>query len=334
MVEMIGELVSRGVAYETSDGVYLEVAQVEGYGLLAQQSLDSLRSGARVAVNEEKRAPFDFALWKRAKPGEPAWDTRFGAGRPGWHTECVVMALELLGEGFSLHGGGEDLKFPHHENERAQAVALGRQFARHWMHNGMVMQGGEKMSKSIGNVVDLSSLTTEYDPRTYRLVVLQAHYRAPVEVTTSGLDAAERTLRGIDALARRLEEAGGVDTSGVSVPADEISVAFRRHMDDDLSTPLAMAVAFDALKAANSSFDRSDAVAGVGLGRAALGCFEAVGLKAATVTEVKAEALDLAGRRDKARAAKDWAAADRLRDEIVALGYRVEDAPSGTRVLR
>jgi cysteinyl-tRNA synthetase len=244
------------------------------------------------------------------------------------------MALELLGEGFSLHGGGEDLKFPHHENERAQAVALGRQFARHWMHNGMVMQGGEKMSKSIGNVVDLSSLTTEYDPRTYRLVVLQAHYRAPVEVTTSGLDAAERTLRGIDALARRLEEAGGVDTSGVSVPADEISVAFRRHMDDDLSTPLAMAVAFDALKAANSSFDRSDAVAGVGLGRAALGCFEAVGLKAATVTEVKAEALDLAGRRDKARAAKDWAAADRLRDEIVALGYRVEDAPSGTRVLR
>jgi cysteinyl-tRNA synthetase len=334
MVEMIGELVSRGVAYETSDGVYLEVAQVEGYGLLAQQSLDSLRSGARVAVNEEKRAPFDFALWKKAKPGEPAWDTRFGAGRPGWHTECVVMALELLGEGFSLHGGGEDLKFPHHENERAQAVALGRQFARHWMHNGMVMQGGEKMSKSIGNVVDLSSLTTEYDPRTYRLVVLQAHYRAPVEVTTSGLDAAERTLRGIDALARRLEEAGGVDTSGVSVPADEISVAFRRHMDDDLSTPLAMAVAFDALKAANSSFDRSDAVAGVGLGRAALGCFEAVGLKAATVTEVKAEALDLAGRRDKARAAKDWAAADRLRDEIVALGYRVEDAPSGTRVLR
>jgi cysteinyl-tRNA synthetase len=334
MVEMIGELVSRGVAYETSDGVYLEVAQVEGYGLLAQQSLDSLRSGARVAVNEEKRAPFDFALWKKAKPGEPAWDTRFGAGRPGWHTECVVMALELLGEGFSLHGGGEDLKFPHHENERAQAVALGRQFARHWMHNGMVMQGGEKMSKSIGNVVDLSSLTAEYDPRTYRLVVLQAHYRAPVEVTTSGLDAAERTLRGIDALARRLEEAGGVDASGVSVPADEISVAFRRHMDDDLSTPLAMAVAFDALKAANSSFDRSDAVAGVGLGRAALGCFEAVGLKAATVTEVKAEALDLAGRRDKARAAKDWAAADRLRDEIVALGYRVEDAPSGTRVLR
>jgi len=334
MVDMIGELVSRGVAYETSDGVYLEVAQVEGYGLLAQQSLDSLRSGSRVLVNEEKRAPFDFALWKKAKPGEPAWEAPFGAGRPGWHTECVVMALELLGEGFSLHGGGDDLKFPHHENERAQAVALGRQFPRHWMHNGMVMQGGDKMSKSIGNVVDLNSLTTEYDPRTYRLVVLQAHYRAPVEVTASGLEAAERTLRGIDALARRLEEAGSAEQSQASSPGAEIAVAFRRHMDDDMSTPQAMAVAFDALKAANSAFDRGDAPAGALIGRAALGCFEAVGLMAATVTEIATEALDLARRRDEARGAKDWAAADSLRSEIVRLGYRVEDTASGTRVLR
>ncbi len=333
MLAMIGDLVGRGAAYETSDGVYLEVARVEGYGLLAQQSLDSLRSGSRKAVNEEKRAPFDFALWKKAKPGEPAWESRFGAGRPGWHTECVVMALELLGEGFSLHGGGDDLKFPHHENERAQAVALGRSFARHWMHNGMVMQGGEKMSKSIGNVVHLNALAAEYDPRTYRLLVLQSHYRAPVEVTAGALEAAERTLRGIDALARRLDEARDVDASRPSGPA-EVEVAFRAHMDDDLSTPQAMAVVFEALKAANSAFDQGDAEGGVGVGRAALRCFEAVGLTAATATEITAEALALARRRDAAREARDWDAADRLRAEIVDLGYRVEDTASGTRVLR
>ena len=332
MVEMISALVSRGVAYETSDGVYLEVAQVEGYGLLAQQSLESLRVGARVAVNDEKRSPFDFALWKNAKPGEPAWDTRFGAGRPGWHTECVVMALELLGEGFSLHGGGDDLKFPHHENERAQAVALGRGFTRHWMHHGMVMQAGEKMSKSIGNVINLTSLVQEHDPRAYRLLVLQAHYRAPVEVTTGGLEAAGRTLRGIDALARRLSEAAAV-APAVSA-GDEVLAGFRTYMDDDLSTPQAMAVLFDAVKTANSAFDRGDAPAGVALGRAVSAGFEAVGLMAGVATDVGEDALEMARRRDDARTARDWAAADRLRDEITALGYRVEDTSGGTRVYR
>ena len=162
MVEMIGELVRDDIAYETSDGVYLEVAHVAGYGLLAQQSLDSLRAGSRVEINEEKRAPFDFALWKKAKPDEPAWPAPFGQGRPGWHTECVVMALALLGEGFSLHGGrgGPEVSRITRTNA-AQAVALGRPFARHWMHNGMVVQGGEKMSKSLGNVVDLASLADD-----------------------------------------------------------------------------------------------------------------------------------------------------------------------------
>jgi cysteinyl-tRNA synthetase len=332
MVEMIADLVNLGVAYGTSDGMYLEVAKVKGYGLLAQQPLESLRSGARVAVNDEKRSPFDFALWKKAKPGEPAWDTRFGAGRPGWHTECVVMALELLGEGFSLHGGGDDLKFPHHENERAQAVALGREFARHWTHNGMVMQAGEKMSKSLGNVIDLTSLVEQHDPRAYRLLVLQAHYRAPVEVTTGGLEAARRTLKGIDALARRLAEVDGV--APAEGAGDELLAGFRAYMDDDLATPQAMAVLFDGLTAANAAFDRGDGAGGVALGRAALVCFDAVGLRTGAPSEVGENALELARRRDEARGARDWAAADRLRDEIGALGYRVEDTPGGTRVYR
>ena len=165
MVAMIAELLDRRLAYATSDGVYLDTSQVDGYGLLAGQPLDSLRAGARVEGNDEKRSPLDFALWKTAKPGEPVWPAPFGDGRPGWHTECVVMSLDLLGEGFDLHGGGLDLKFPHHENERAQAVALGRRFARHWAHNGWVMVEGEKMSKSLGNFTSLTDLLAKADGR-------------------------------------------------------------------------------------------------------------------------------------------------------------------------
>jgi cysteinyl-tRNA synthetase len=243
-----------------------------------------------------------------------------------------VMALALLGEGFSLHGGGVDLKFPHHENERAQAVVLGREFARHGTHNGMVMQEGEKMSKSLGNVIDLTSLVQQHDPRAYRLLVLQAHYRAPVEVTSVALEAAERTLKGIDALARRLAEVG----AGPQAPGagDEVLPGFRKYMDDDLGTPQAMAVLFDSVTSANVAFDRGDAAGGVALGRAALAGFEAVGLRAGVASEVGADVLELARRRDEARTAHDWGAADRLREEIVTLGYRVEDTPAGTRVYR
>jgi cysteinyl-tRNA synthetase len=242
------------------------------------------------------------------------------------------MALALLGEGFSLHGAGEDLKFPHNENERAQAVALGRPYASHWMHNGMLMQAGEKMAKSVGNVVDLASLVSKYDPRAYRLVIAQSHYRAPIELGASNLEAAEEALRRIDALARRLEEAGTV------VPADAVADAltadFRAHMDDDLATPQAIGVLFGAVTAANSAFDRGDGPAGVALGRAALRGFEAVGLVAIGAATVPAHVLELARRRDEARAGRDWAAADRLRHEIVDAGYRVEDTPGGTRVYR
>ncbi|MGO8875430.1 MAG: cysteine--tRNA ligase [Acidimicrobiales bacterium] len=337
MIEMIAELIGRGVAYETSDGVYLEVAKVAGYGLLAQQSLDSLRAGSRVEVNDEKRAPFDFALWKSAKAGEPAWEAPFGVGRPGWHTECVVMALELLGEGFSLHGGGADLKFPHNENERAQAVALGRSYARHWMHNGTVMQAGEKMSKSIGNVVDLASLADTHDRRAYRLVVLQSHYRAPSELGSGNLEAAEEALRRIDALARRLDEAGSLEVAGpaaASEAGDAVTKEFRTHMDNDLSTPQAIASLFAAVTAANSALDRGDGAGGAARGRAALRGFEAVGILAAGATSVPDEIVQMARHRDEARGARDWAAADRLRSEIEAAGYRVEDTPGGTRVYR
>jgi len=208
MVELIAELVVAGMAYPTSDGVYFAAEQVPGYGLLGRQSIESRRAGSRVDVVEEKRSPVDFALWKVAKPGEPEWPSPWGAGRPGWHTECVVMALDLLGEDFDLHGGGIDLAFPHHENERAQAVALGRAFARRWVHSGhVVAPGGEKMSKSLDNYTSLTDLLARTDPRAYRLLVLQSHYRSPLEVGPETIERAERSLARIDELARRMASA-------------------------------------------------------------------------------------------------------------------------------
>ena len=246
MVTLVSELEAKDVAYETDDGVYLEVARVPSYGLLALQPLDSLQSGARVEANDEKRSPLDFALWKKAKAGEPSWPSPWGDGRPGWHTECVVMSLDLLGEGFDLHGGGQDLRFPHHENERAQAVADGKEFARHWMHNGWVEVEGTKMSKSLGNFTTLPDLLARHDARAYRLLVLRAHYRSPIEVTPETIVDAEGALGRLDALARRFSVGGLLEQTpdGYVVEGDAPAVdldpgalaSFRAHMDDDLDT--------------------------------------------------------------------------------------------------
>ena len=332
MVGLVAELVALGSAYETDDGVYFAVSTVEDYGLLAHQSLASLRSGARVEVNEKKRSPLDFALWKKAKPAEPWWASPWGPGRPGWHTECVVMSLALLGEGFDLHGGGQDLVFPHHENERAQAVAMGKPFARRWMHNGMVeARGGEKMSKSLGNVLTLSDLFEQSDPRAYRLLVLQSHYRAPIEVTATTLGDAVAALGRLDALSGRLAEAGVLDTERSDT---EVSRAFVERMQDDLDTPGATAILFDAIRRANVAFDAREASRAAQLTRAVLECFGAVGLEAKASAEIPEAVAELGRRRDQARAERDFASADALRAEIVALGYSVEDTSSGTRIRR
>jgi cysteinyl-tRNA synthetase len=329
MVEMVTALVDLGVAYETSDGVYLEVEQVEGYGLLARQPLDSLRAGARVEANDEKRSPVDFALWKKAKPGEPSWPSPWGAGRPGWHTECVVMSLGLLGDGFDIHGGGQDLAFPHHENERAQAVALGRPFARHWIHNGWVVVDGEKMSKSLGNFTTLVDLLARTDQRAYRLLVLQAHYRSPIEVTESTVERAVATLSGLDAFAR--------SASGLDGPPDPgLIEQFRSAMDDDLDTPKAMSLAFTAVREANAAIAAGDRSAATPLAAAARQICSVLGLELedGSDDEVDDDTAALVLRRDAARAARDWPAADAARDGLVARGWVVEDTADGTRIRR
>jgi cysteinyl-tRNA synthetase len=329
MVALVGELVDRGLAYETSDGVYLDVSQVEGYGLLALQDLASLRAGARVEAVEEKRSPLDFALWKKAKPGEPSWPASFGDGRPGWHTECVVMSLDLLGEGFDLHTGGEDLRFPHHENERAQAVAVGRTFARHWMHHAFVEVKGEKMSKSLGNVTDLSELVRDHDPRAFRLLILRSHYRSPMDVTGETLADAEAAVDRLDSFARRVSGLweGEADADATAVER------FRTAMDDDLDTPAAVAVIFELVRQANAALDAGDEATAAPLAAAVRELSGAVGLALrAEADEVPAVIAELARARDAARAERDWARADALRDQIQAAGYVVEDTQAGTVV--
>ena len=342
MVELIASFLERDVAYTTSDGVYFDVSSVPDYGLLAGQPLESLRAGARVEGNDEKRSPLDFALWKNAKPGEPSWPAPFGVGRPGWHTECVVMALDLLGEDFDLHCGGLDLKFPHHENERVQAEAAHKGFARHWAHNGWVMVGGVKMSTSLNNFTSLTDLLEKTDPRAYRLLVLRSHYRSPIEVTPSTIADAERALDRLDSLARRFElpVMGGeyFELASSHDWEDESLELYERVvtvMNDDLNTPLAVAGLFDALSSANAMADEGHEASARRLAQSVGALFGALGLSLLAGSHVVDEVTErLVLQRDAARLAKNWADADRLRDELVERGWIVEDGASGTVVRR
>ena len=332
MVGMIGTLVGAGRAYVTGDGVYLDVPGVPDYGLLAHQSLDEMLAGGgdrEVLGAGGKRHPADFALWKFSKPGEPSWPSPWGEGRPGWHSECVVMSLDLLGEGFDLHCGGADLRFPHHENERAQAVALGREFARHWMHNGFVVDAeGEKMSKSLGNVANLLDLLDLYDPRAYRMLLLQSHDRSPVRVGQDNIDAAVKSLAGLDSFAARSARFTG---GTVDAATRERFVA---AMDDDLDTAAAMAIVFDTVRAANAAVDSGDERAAADLRATVIELTGALGLVLSTGDDVPPEIADMAARIDEARAAKDFATADSVRDALQAAGWTVETSKEGTRVRR
>lgn len=329
MVTLIAGLVDGDHAYLGGDGVYFASESIDGYGLLARQPLDSLRAGARVQTGDEagKRSPVDFVLWKLARANEPSWPSPWGNGRPGWHTECVVMALDLLGEGFDLHGGGSDLAFPHHENERAQAIGAGRRFARHWVHSAMVVaESGEKMSKSLGNTMSLPELVARWDPRAFRLLVLQSHYRSPMTVSDVTLKNATAALAGLDGFARQF---GGARGEAIDVSARQ---AFVADLDDDLNTPRAVGRLFELTRAARSA-------TGTRAASLAATVFElfgdALGLPLNFVAgPVPAHAAARAHERDWARTARDFATADAIRDELSAEGWIVEDGPAGTTLRR
>ena len=331
IVGLIAELVAKDAAYRTDDGIYMSTSVVADYGLLAQQNIDDMLAGGgdrNVFGADQKKHPADFVLWKFSKPGEPAWPSPWGEGRPGWHSECVVMSLELLGEGFDLHCGGADLRFPHHENERAQAVALGKDFAHHWMHNGFVVDTeGEKMSKSLGNVTNLPDLLDRYDARAYRMLLLQTHYRSPVKVGLDNIDASVNALAGVDSFAAR--------TNSLSaLPDDATLTAFRTAMDDDLNTPVAIGVMFDAIRRANVAVDSGDTQTAGALSAAVREMCVAVGLQLTVAEVVDGDSQAKAVALDAARAAKDFAKADEIRNELQTLGWLVETTKAGTTLRR
>lgn len=331
MIDLIGELVERGHAYVIEgEGVYFAVESYPAYGELSGRRLADLldTAGQRVEIDEQKRSPVDFAVWKAAKPGEPDWDSPWGRGRPGWHIECSAMSLSILGDGFDLHGGGDDLVFPHHENERAQAEGAGHAFSTHWMHSGMVMVGGEKMSKSLNNFTTLGEALDRYGAAAFRLAVLQVHYRSQMELTATELGAAAEGMARVENLRRRAAREGVAPGE----PDPAVVAAFDAAMDDDFGTPAAVAAVFEAVRGANAALDAGNgatAAAKLGAVETLLGAL-GFAAGAAEAGEDDAEIDGLVAQRNEARAARDFATADRIRDELAARGVMIEDSSAGT----
>jgi cysteinyl-tRNA synthetase len=330
MLDLIARLIERGLAYERDGDVWFSVKTLEGYGRLSGRKPDELRSGYRIEVDESKEDPLDFALWKSAKPGEPTWESPWGPGRPGWHIECSAMAARYLGDGFDIHGGGLDLIFPHHENEVAQSEgASGETFARYWLHNGMVNLGGEKMSKSTGQIVDLEDILDTHGGRALRMLYARAHYRSPIEYSEELIAEAEESLERLDRFRERVEP-GEADPEALE--------RFTEVMDDDFGTPQAVSVMFDLIREGNRILDDGgDASAIAGAVEAivdVLGLDDAEPAPVATADVSDEEIETLVNRRQRARADRDFAEADRIRDELAAAGVSIEDGPHGSRWVR
>ncbi len=338
--EMVGftkMLEEKGFAYASGGDVYFDISKFVSYGQLSKRDIEGMLSGARVEVNENKKDPLDFVLWKTAKEGEPSWESPWGQGRPGWHTECVVMSKKHLGETIDIHGGGADLMFPHHENEVAQAECCGpRPFVKYWMHNGFITVNKEKMSKSLGNFFTLAEVFKQFDPSVVRYFLLRTHYRSPVNFSIDDLEEAKSALESIknayDDMQFMLKN---VHNNSVESDVDlkVCKEKFVEAMDDDFNTSAALAVIFDLIK---SYHEKKFKLTGEQISniKNLLEEFNSVlqlGLKESKV-EIKQSAQDLLEKRNEARRNKDFALADKFRAEIEAMGYTIDDTPFGSFV--
>ena len=339
MIDLMQRLIDTGHAYPSDGDVYYDVRSFPAYGSLSRQNLDAMHPAGDTEGEHRKRDPRDFALWKSSKPGEPTWPTPWGPGRPGWHLECSAMATRYLGAQFDIHGGGLDLVFPHHENEIAQSVGAGDGFARYWMHNAWLTIGGEKMSKSLGNSLLVTEIVKRWRPVEVRYYLGAAHYRSNIEFSPEALDEAAAAYHRIEGFVQRAAKfvAGGAGEFALfsSAPAD-----FTASMNDDLGVPAALAAVHSLVREGNAALDRGD----VDAVRAALGGVQVatslLGISPlewseddssdlmSTVDSLVRVALD---QREAARARKDFAAADAIRDQLADAGLIVEDTPSGPR---
>ncbi|MBW5421042.1 cysteine--tRNA ligase [Streptomyces sp. BG9H] len=339
MVEMMRGLIERGHAYEADGSVYFDVRSWPGYLELSNQDIDDLRQPDEGVAG--KRDPRDFAMWKAVKPGEPAWETPFGRGRPGWHLECSAMAHKYLGREFDIHGGGIDLIFPHHENEIAQAKAFGDAFARFWVHNGWVTMSGEKMSKSLGNSVLVSEMVKQWRPIVLRYYLGTPHYRSMIEYSEEALREAESAFARIEGFVQRVVEKAG----GAVEPAAEVPPAFADAMDDDMGVPQALAIVHTTVRQGNSALaadDKEAAVQRLAEVRAMLGVLGLDPLDPHWAGGESDRGEDLHGvvdtlvrmvldQREAARGRKDWGTADAIRDQLNQSGLVIEDSPAGPR---
>ena len=341
IIDIIEQLEAKELAYRIDGDVYYSVAGFPSYGKLSRKNIDELEAGARVEVDERKRSPLDFALWKSSKPGEPTWDSPWGPGRPGWHIECSAMSTKYLGQPFDIHGGGRDLIFPHHENEIAQSEgAYGEPLARFWLHNGFLNINQEKMSKSLGNFFTIREILEEFDAAALRHYFLASHYRSPMDFSKEGLSEAARATDRIYETIERLDHS--TTAREQAVPDSALLESFRQEMDDDFNTPRALALIFDEVRALNRLLDEKKTQGVEKRGAALRAMCDILGLlrdgyferkkqrflKKGNLTAVRIE--ESIGRRDRARLEKNWQEADRIRDALGREGIVLEDTAKGT----
>ena len=345
IIAMIEKLVAKGLAYACDNGdVYYNTQAFPGYGKLCGQNLEDLESGARIDVDPNKKHPMDFALWKAQKPGEPAWDSPWGKGRPGWHIECSAMSTKYLGETIDIHCGGKDLVFPHHENEIAQSEgATGKPFVHYWMHNGFINVDNQKMSKSLGNFFTVRDISKEFDLEAVRMFMLGAHYRSPINFSREMIEQAKASLDRLytarDHYAFLLENAKdgemGEKENDLLAKVQAAREGFDAAMDDDLNTADAIGKLFELVRAANAGLDEHSPKAAV---KAVLDTLDelagVLGILSRKTAADDAKVQELLAQRAEARANKNWAESDRLRDEIVAMGYLLKDTKQGQQITK